>query len=453
MKRLLLFVAFATTIATAYSQALDYNDLGILFTREQLNGTARFNAMAGAFGALGSDISSMDINPAGASVARNSKFSVTLGNRNSELDVNYYGNTTSLQDERFNITQAGGVFVFDTNHNNSNWNRFSLFFNYNVKADFDNSYSGNGNSNFLFYNEHINDPADPKNQFDRSLGQNFSNQIRGLNSAFNIGVSSVHDNKLFVGAAIKFHNIEFRERSFLRERNDDVNGNVLEAENFNERFIQGNGFSFNVGFIYKPNQYIRLGASYESPTWYQEVIEERANILTMLDVNSLGINGLEERSFEGPLSLRFTSPSKVTASGALVFGKHGLISVDYVYRDYRNFNFRETDPILNDANQFFKSDFRASHALKVGTEWRFDRVSLRGGYFYEKDPNLVVGGNTNEDNIRGYTAGIGYNFGNTKIDVSYQNSQNRQFYSLYNSGDIDIDNNISQIAATVTFSL
>lgn len=453
MKRLLLFVAFATTITTAYSQALDYNDLGILFTREQLNGTARFNAMAGAFGALGSDISSIDINPAGASVAKNSKFSVTLGNRNSELDVNYYGNTSSLQDERFNITQAGSVFVFDTNHNNSNWNRFSLFFNYQVKADLDNSYSGNGNSNFLTYNEHINDPADPKNQFDRSLGQNFSNQIRGINSAFNIGVSSVHDNKLFVGAAIKFHNIEFRERSFLRERNDDVNGNVLEAENFNERFIQGNGFSFNVGFIYKPNKYIRLGASYESPTWYQEVIEERANILTMLDVNNLGINGLEERTFEGPLSLRFTSPSKVTASGALVFGKQGLISVDYVYRDYRNFNFRETDPILTDANQFFKTDFRASHALRVGTEWRFDRVSLRGGYFYEKDPNLVVGGNTNEDNIRGYTAGIGYNFGNTKIDVSYQNSQNRQFYSLYNTGDIDIDNNISQIAATITFSL
>ena len=92
-------------------------------------------------------------------------------------------------------------------------------FNYKVKADFDNSYSGKGNSNFLFYKEHINDNSTPKNQFDRSIEQRFSNQTRGQNSAFNIGLSAVHDNKLFVGASFKFHNLEFRERSFLRELN------------------------------------------------------------------------------------------------------------------------------------------------------------------------------------------------------------------------------------------
>ncbi|CAL2083723.1 OmpP1/FadL family transporter [Tenacibaculum sp. 190524A05c] len=453
MKRILLLVALATTILTSYSQALDYNDLGLLFSKDNTNGTARFNAMSGAFGALGSDLSSTDINPAGAAVARDSKFSVTLSNRNANLDVNYYGNTNNLQDEYFNISQAGGIFVFDIDNSNSSWNRFAFTFNYKMKADFDNLYSGRGNSNFLFYDQHIGDTNSPVNIFDGSIEQSFSNETRGLNSVFNIGISAVHDNKLFVGASLKFHNLEFRERSFLTEMNDDVNGNILEVEDFRERFIEGNGFSFNLGFIYKLNKFIRLGASYESPTWYQEVIEERAGSLTMFDVNNLGITGVEDRFFEGPYSLRFTTPSRLTASGALVFGKQGLISVDYTYKDFQNFKYREVDQELQDANQFFRTDFRATQKLSVGTEWRFDRVSLRGGYSYELDPNLVVGGNTNKDNIRAFSAGLGYNFGNTKIDLSYQQSENRQFYSLYNTGDINIDNNISVVAATVTFSL
>ena len=453
MKRILLLVALATTILTSYSQALDYNDLGLLFSKDNTNGTARFNAMSGAFGALGSDLSSTDINPAGAAVARDSKFSVTLSNRNANLDVNYYGNTNNLQDEYFNISQAGGIFVFDIDNSNSSWNRFAFTFNYKMKADFDNLYSGRGNSNFLFYDQHIGDTNSPVNIFDGSIEQSFSNETRGLNSVFNIGISAVHDNKLFVGASLKFHNLEFRERSFLTEMNDDVNGNILEVEDFRERFIEGNGFSFNLGFIYKLNKFIRLGASYESPTWYQEVIEERAGSLTMFDVNNLGITGMEDRFFEGPYSLRFTTPSRLTASGALVFGKQGLISVDYTYKDFQNFKYREVDQELQDANQFFRTDFRATQKLSVGTEWRFDRVSLRGGYSYELDPNLVVGGNTNKDNIRAFSAGLGYNFGNTKIDLSYQQSENRQFYSLYNTGDVNIDNNISVVAATVTFSL
>ncbi|CAL2059113.1 OmpP1/FadL family transporter [Tenacibaculum sp. 190524A05c] len=453
MKRILLLVALATTILTSYSQALDYNDLGLLFSKDNTNGTARFNAMSGAFGALGSDLSSTDINPAGAAVARDSKFSVTLSNRNANLDVNYYGNTNNLQDEYFNISQAGGIFVFDIDNSNSSWNRFAFTFNYKMKADFDNLYSGRGNSNFLFYDQHIGDTNSPVNIFDGSIEQSFSNETRGLNSVFNIGISAVHDNKLFVGASLKFHNLEFRERSFLTEMNDDVNGNILEVEDFRERFIEGNGFSFNLGFIYKLNKFIRLGASYESPTWYQEVIEERAVSLTMFDVNNLGITGVEDRFFEGPYSLRFTTPSRLTASGALVFGKQGLISVDYTYKDFQNFKYREVDQELQDANQFFRTDFRATQKLSVGTEWRFARVSLRGGYSYELDPNLVVGGNTNKDNIRAFSAGLGYNFGNTKIDLSYQQSENRQFYSLYNTGDINIDNNISVVAATVTFSL
>jgi long-subunit fatty acid transport protein len=456
MKKFLLLVAFATTISTSYSQALNYNELGVLFSKDNYNGTARYNAMSGTFGALGSDISSTDINPAGAAVAIKSKFAVTLANKSITNNINYYGNSNNIQDEYFNISQAGGIFVFDINDRNSDWNRIAFSFNYRVKTDFDNVISGNGNSGVPFYDEDLNYTESPTSTSYRPLDQYFSFDTRGSNSDFNIGFSAVHDNKLYIGASLKFHNLEFKETSYLDEINQDDQGNtIVVSDTTYDRFIQGNGFSFNLGFIYKLNKFIRLGASYESPTWYHESIEEFGKDFAILDINDPDNVGIlyEEGSFEGPYSFRFTTPSRLTASGAIVFGKKGLLSVDYTYKDFRNFNYRESDPILQEANQSFSTDFRASQRLSVGSEWVFDRLSLRGGYSYEKDPNLNVGGNTNKDNIKSFSAGIGYNFGNTQIDLSYQQSENRQFYTLYNNSDINIANNIKRIAATVTFSL
>ncbi|SNR14780.1 OmpP1/FadL family transporter [Tenacibaculum jejuense] len=460
MKKLILFVAIIATTGTSYAQFTDYNDLGILFSRDQRTGTARFNAMAGAFGALGSDISSTDINPAGAAVARNSKVSVTFEGTNTNFDLNYYGRTNNITDERINLSQAGAIFVFDGS-NNSNWNRFAITFNYKIKADFDNFYNGSGNSGLSLYDDNFNFTPQPNNTFYNVIGQEFSKETSGLNSVFNMGISAVHDNKLFIGASLKFHSIEYRERSVSIEDNDELNGSPIVFDDINERFVDGTGFSFNVGFIYKLNKYIRIGAAYESPTWYSEVLEETINDFAVFDTTDSANPSLifDDRVVRGPFSLRFRTPSKLTASGALVFGKQGVISLDYTYRDFSNFryiddiSFRDGSGQLVNPNDFFSTDFRATHALNLGTEWRFNRISLRGGYFYEKNPNLREGGNTNEDNYRGFTAGLGYNFGNTQIGLSYLRSLNDEFYTLYDIGDININNTTSRIAASITFSL
>jgi hypothetical protein len=128
MKRFLIFAIVIASTHTAFSQSLGYNDLGILFSKDDNYGTARFEAMSGAFGALGGDISSLGINPAGASVAKKSVFSATLSNRNTEFSSMYYGNTTNTQDNYLDISQAGGILSFDTAYN-SEWNRFALSFN------------------------------------------------------------------------------------------------------------------------------------------------------------------------------------------------------------------------------------------------------------------------------------------------------------------------------------
>ena len=83
-----LFLAAMLCIAfISNAQTLGYNDIGVLFAKETVNGTARYNAMSGAFGALGGDLSAIETNPAGAAVFLNSEFAISLNINNTETNV------------------------------------------------------------------------------------------------------------------------------------------------------------------------------------------------------------------------------------------------------------------------------------------------------------------------------------------------------------------------------
>ena len=75
MKKLYIFIALFLTSGIAFAQS----DADVLrFSRTLPLGTARSAAMSGAFGALGGDISTLNVNPAGIGVFRKSEVSMTL---------------------------------------------------------------------------------------------------------------------------------------------------------------------------------------------------------------------------------------------------------------------------------------------------------------------------------------------------------------------------------------
>ncbi|APG65222.1 hypothetical protein LPB136_07625 [Tenacibaculum todarodis] len=461
MKRILTFAAIVATTFTSYSQSLGYNDLGILFGQDNNYGTSRFNAMSGAFGALGGDVSSIGINPAGAAVANNSMFSVTLGNKNNDVNASYYGTTFNTEEDYFNISQAGGILVFDTN-SNSGWSNFALSFNYRLKNNFENYFGVDGNNGEAYYNVHPNDNANPQTEFNNAQEQRFENYLNGESSVFTMGFSAAHENKLFVGASVNIHDIRFGQTTQLNEINQDGDGNTLDAFNEQITTIEANGFSLGLGFIYKLHQNFRIGLAYETPTWYNEVLED-SNIIPFnenypdyigyMDIESEqhGIYNDDDFEYFELNSFQLRTPSKLTASSAIIFDKQGLISLDYTYRNYSNTKF--TSNGFNDENQGFSTDYRATHAVNVGTEWRFDRMSLRAGYHYEQNPLKDA---LDSDNKKGYSAGLGYNFGKFKFDLAYRNSGVNAPYSIYNSATvspIELNTNNTRITGTLTFNL
>lgn len=460
MKRFFIIAALFATTFTSFSQSLGYQDLGVLFSTDDNNGTARFTAMSGAFGALGGDISSININPAGLSVFNNSLFTGTFNSRNSDIMANYYGNSLTTQNQFINLSQAGAVLVFDSPYS-SDWTKFAIGFNYRITKDFNDNFLAQGNSNVATFTEFPLDNNNPALIYDDAQEQRFDNTNSGELSELNIGFSSVHQNKLHIGLGLNFYDLNFSQQSQLTEFNNDANGNELDANLYQENFTIGTGFSANAGFIYKAHQSFRFGLSYQTPTWFTEVIEE-SNI-----VDSDGFVGDTEIAVSNDNAVyrntdfggfpsqnfiyRLKTPSKLTASAALIFGKNGLLSFDYTNKNYKNIELSGAD--FSAENQAFQNDFRNTHNFNVGTEMRFNRFSLRGGYKFEQSPDIAA---LDSDDLQGYSFGGGYNFGNFKLDFSYSDNNRTAAYNFYSGFNVDaanltLDNRV--FTATVSISL
>ena len=86
MKKFYFLIVTIFSFASIQSQNLTD---ALRYSTENLNGTARFNALSAAFGALGGDISSIAINPAGSTVFLNSAGSASLSVVDKKNKSNY----------------------------------------------------------------------------------------------------------------------------------------------------------------------------------------------------------------------------------------------------------------------------------------------------------------------------------------------------------------------------
>lgn len=494
MKRTLFFIAgLACTISTAQN----INDV-LRYSSENLQGTARFQAMGGAFGALGGDLSSLNVNPAGSAVFQYSQFAVTGTNFNRDNDAFYGNSLTNTEINSAEINQAGGVFVYTSN--DGPWRRIALAVNYDMAQNFDNEFRAIGNSAqgidnyflnyaqgvpfgpiqlqngefiedayldigsslgfadqqaFLGYQSGIISPVDTDENNTAYLSnagydlvnQDYQQTTTGYNSKFTLNFAGQYEENLYVGASLNFHSILYERFSLMTETGFDDGSRIQNISFDNYLFTEGTGFSFSLGGIAKVNQSLRLGASYQSPTWYRltddlsQSINTNAPESTELSFINFSIVNLYPE-------YRIKTPSKFTGSAAVVFGPQGLLSFDYSYQDMSQAELRpNSDPVFADENNFIASQLKPVNAYRIGGEYRIERVSLRGGYRFEESPyedEFIMG------NLEGISGGIGYSFGPNRIDLAFARTEqdvNELFYEseiVGNATDITrINTNIS----------
>ncbi|MGB5662670.1 OmpP1/FadL family transporter [Eudoraea sp.] len=471
MKRNIIFI-LVLICGTVSAQNID--DV-LRYSIENTHGTTRFQGLSGAFGALGGDLSALNINPAGSAVFNNSQFTMTGTNYNRNNDATYFGRTNNTRLNSFKINQVGGVMVFKNYDKNSDWRKYSLAFNYDLVNNFSNQFfaSGNGNEGidnyflafaqgqplgplfvqdgeliedayldigsslgfgpqqaFLGFQSGVIDPVDfdddnnteyISNAQYNTVNQEFLQSTRGYNSKFTMNFGTQYKDFLYMGASLNFHSIYYEKYTQLSESGFDT-ASEIQSINFDNLLVsRGQAFSFNLGVIAKLNKYIRLGGSYQSATWYDLTDDFSQRINSDSPVKNPDIRFIDFNIVNLFPRYKVKTPGKFNGSMALVFGPNGLLSFDYSYQDMSNAELRPTsDASFSTVNSQIGRELTAVSTFRIGGEYRIKQLSLRGGYRYEQSPyaNKIT-----ISDLNGFSAGIGYNFGGSRLDFTYSRSE------------------------------
>ncbi len=481
MKKLFLFIG---VLSMSFLNAQDITD-ALRYSQQNVLGTARFRGMSGAFGALGGDLSSIQINPAGSAVFLNSYGSITLGSTRTINEARYFDGFASESDTNINFNQLGTVLVYDNSHSSSNIKRFSLGLAYEQTADNADEFVSFGRSTnsidsfflaeaqglpldlitrrtgesvndlyaflgetegfgvqqaFLGHEAFVIDAVDPSDPDNTAYVSNIASGVfdqeyivesTGLNGKFTINGGAQINDDLYVGVNLNTHFINYDRVTEFFEGNNNAGSNINEVIFTNRLSTNGAGFSAQFGAIAKVSDILRLGASYESPTWYYIEEETVQRLETFSDADGTAVVNPNIINLFPEYKLR--TPETYTGSAALIFGKQGLISLDYSYKDYTSIELSSDNGVnFAGVNSDIDTALQDVAIIRLGTEWRNGNWSIRAGYSYEESPYK-------DDRIlsdkNGYSVGFGYNFGQFKFDFAYDyTDQQRQEQFFPGSG-------------------
>ncbi len=502
MKRISFLLILGISFSTLTAQSVID---GLRYSQENPNGSARFKGLSGAMGALGGDFSAMAINPAGSAVFLNSSANISVGLYDNNNDATYFDTSINAIDTDIALSQAGGVFVFNNDQEESQFKKFTIGINYDLTNNFSNQVFIDGNSNmsvdqfflaqaqgvplnllilqpgestsdlysflgetegvsaqnaFLGYQGFIFNPLNPDNnqnsQYVSNLGSGNYNQqytylTDGDNSKFTLNFGAQITDKLYFGLNLNSHTIDYRQSTFLLERNANANSTVKQIGFENNLAVLGSGFSAQIGAIAKLGENFRVGLNLDTPTYYV-ISEETTQSLRTVRVED-GINLTE---FIAPNVINvyqdynLRTPAKVGLSGAYIFGKDGLISFDYSFKDYSNVQFSpKEDLFFQSLNNTIENTLKSASTYRLGGEYRIQKWSLRAGTSYEESPyqNKIQ-----LDDVLGFSTGLGYNFGNYTIDLAYSRASQDRNQRLYSTG-LNTAGAVENTNSNVVFSI
>ncbi len=490
VRKLIFSLVLACAGAFAYAQ----NAYDALRYSEQFSeGTARSVAMGNAFVALGGDMGGLSVNPASSAVYRYSELVFTPSITVSNTESDYLGMHSSAGKTRAGIANFGFIGSYSTGRRTGlvNWsvglvlNKQNNFTNarkvYGVTDesswlaslaygtdgvfardmdinDFnDPFYYSNGSWNaILAWNNSLLDTlpgtmdqyyaaTENLNGQDISVGgklaQRFNSVSTGNNTEAVINWGGNFSNKLFVGVNMGIQSITYKyEESYSEEAlnsRDFMSG--FSYFNAGYRYkATGTGINLKAGLIYLPTEWLRLGASISTPTWFY-LNEEWEN-----GMNAEFDDGYRQNLISplGAYNYRLNTPFRWNVGAAVRMGDRGVLSADYESVDYSKAKLKDSDYEFgyDVENSEISTLFAKQDILRVGAEINVNpAVALRCGYQYYSSP--YRSGSSNDDMSVG-SLGFGYvcQWGASDffIDVAYQQKLQKSSneFSLY--GDTSI---------------
>jgi hypothetical protein len=475
---------FVSTVVSVKAQTAD--ELLQLGTHE-IQGTARFTGLGGAFNALGGDFGSLSTNPAGIATYRSSEFVITPSLNLNKTITNFRGQSLSDNRTRFGLTNLGYV---GTHLSSKSEGLVSINFGlgYNKAANFYKRTRLRGydspNSILDMFTQYANNL---KLNQDYLLNNNFQNilpedwttaialatemirydddddiyRLNGLDEGDKVdiygstlqsgdteeyvfSVGGNISNRFQFGVTLGWQNLEYINSLSYRE--EYIGG----LEGISDKYISsardeyirtvGAGVNVKFGVIYRPINEFRLGFAIHTPTFFNMEREYQVSMVSLYKT----AGEEDSRGEDSPSDIyeyTLITPYRMEFGLAYILGKFGLISIDYEL--VGNSSMRISDNIANDEytdvrNDAIKNSYRNTSNVRVGAEVSLPRgLMLRAGFNYFQSPYK----DSSLDFAR-YTSsfGFGYRSKHFFADFAYSLNTGKYHFAPYYVNDYRVRN-------------
>jgi len=460
MKRILISILFISLTHSLFSQTASD---ALRYSRILNEGSARFQGLGGAMGALGGDFSSILTNPGGLGLYTSSEFTFSPTIRLENSNANY--NSEINNDNRINgaIGDLGLVFhIGGKDKSSSGFKGFNIAVGVNRENDFNSRVfmEGTNNKNSLLtqYADVLNSTPggitpqmiNDRYPFDIALAYNsnlifydsvnhkYTNdapnggviQAKSINTSgsineYDFAFGANYNDRLYFGFTIGIPVINYYENTQYTETKNDTAVHYFQSMTFNQQLeTHGTGINFKLGLIYRPADWVRIGAAIHTPTYYGNMRDVWTSDMTgeFTSVINTAYSPI------GNFNYQLITPFRAIGSLAFIIGKFGLISGEYEYVNYSQASLSASNASFSAVNSDIKNQYKTPLNLRLGTEWRIHNFRLRGGFGYYGSP-YQSSINTSEMDVA--SIGWGYRAKHFFFDMTYQWSQTKENYYFY----------------------
>jgi hypothetical protein len=457
-----------------------YYDDALRFSKLTFGGSARFQSVGGATTALGADIGALSSNPAGLGMYNRSDMNTTAALGTVNTNSSYLG--TSQKDHRtfLNIPSSGMIFggpKDDTVHawkggtfgiGLTNVNSFQNQFSYegdntkNSMTDFFVEQTNGTKQDSLFYVHENNmqnipslayysflafpyDMSSANTQYRSFIHGDTVHQhetvlTKGKQIQWDIAYGGNINDKLYLGLSIGIVSLKYTANKTFTESTHP--GDTLNSYTFvTNRTLKGTGINLRLGMIYKVTEWIRLGATIQTPTYYSIRQTTSYSVDAFFDNLPKPLPGgspdPEEKKKTIPVITKYnlTTPLRISTGIALFARKQGFVSADIGYLNYGTSKFKE-NPVyatkdhstFTADNQSIKNLYHSVFNVNTGAEYRKETLRLRAGLAWYGNPYRNSDVN---QSVKNFTLGIGFRFESHYFDMAYVHSTSKSTYQPY----------------------
>ncbi len=432
MKRFIFFLLLSASFV-GRAQIYTYPLLAKQFSTSYVTGSSRMQGLGGSQSVLGADLSSIAGNAAGLGFYSRSEVGLNLAYLSANTQANYLDQSTTSDNNMIHLPNFG-VVISGEYLSSSSW-RGAFGIGYSRQVVLSQPLSVQGTNNRSSYLDYLIQKAGDKGATGASLDDEYDSYYNTADSReaaayqsylinpnaqtggapferylpnlpteqtgyadnsgsvaqWDISYGAAYQDRFYVGLGVHFSKLNTTMTQRWEERfpsNNFVAGWGLE-EQLN---TSGSGIAVSLGAIYKVKPNLRVALNIQTPTYYDQLVEQYAGKLTP-QISSIPVTGgyitrvKPVKLTPNEFTYQLATPFRVSGGMAYFFGKRGLLSADVELINYSGMyiSSAELSPYTNQQfkdkyNTQMSRNFQTALNLKVGAEFRVTSAwTLRGG--------------------------------------------------------------------------